>query len=38
MILEVTKKIFESFEKTELTISIFIDLKKAFDLLIIPSS
>lgn len=30
-ILELTNKIFDSFEKNELTISIFIDLKKAFD-------
>ena len=30
-ILELTNKIFDSFEKNELTIGIFIDLKKAFD-------
>ena len=30
-ILERTNKIFDSFEKNEFTISIFIDLKKAFD-------
>ena len=29
-ILELTNKIFDSFEKNELTIGIFIDLKKAF--------
>ena len=30
-ILELTNKIFHSFEKNELTIGIFIDLKKAID-------
>ena len=30
-ILELTNKIFDSFEKNEFTIGIFIDLKKAFD-------
>ena len=30
-ILELTNKIFDSFEKNKFTISIFIDLKKAFD-------
>ena len=30
-ILELTNKIFDSFEKNKFTIGIFIDLKKAFD-------